>query len=209
MGEIVNLGRIRKKKKSAEKEKQASENRAKFGRTRAEREMTEKEATNARKLHEGHERISSNNKNLIFRIASHDELTEVARLRLLLKNEDALPNAADIDILAAALAGEQDDLVHWLAISDGEAAAAMSVRLVRKAPKPGAPNARWGYLTNVYTAPKWRNTGVGSQLLGKLKEWARHERLEFLIVWPSDRARTFYERAEFKSPADVMILDLE
>jgi hypothetical protein len=37
MADIVNLNRARKKKRSAEKEKAAEENRVKFGRTRAEK----------------------------------------------------------------------------------------------------------------------------------------------------------------------------
>lgn len=38
MAEIVNLNRARKKKRAAEKEKAAEANRAKFGRTKAEKE---------------------------------------------------------------------------------------------------------------------------------------------------------------------------
>ncbi len=37
MADIVNLNRVKKKKRAAEKEKSATENRAKFGRTKGEK----------------------------------------------------------------------------------------------------------------------------------------------------------------------------
>lgn len=37
MGDLVNLNKARKKRRSTEKEKSAAENRAKFGRTKAEK----------------------------------------------------------------------------------------------------------------------------------------------------------------------------
>ena len=39
MGEIVGLGKVRKQRARAEKDAQAAQNRLKFGRTRAEREI--------------------------------------------------------------------------------------------------------------------------------------------------------------------------
>lgn len=78
-----------------------------------------------------------------------------------------------------------------------------------KLPRPSAPPGAWGYVTNVYTLPEWRNRRVASELLRRVIEWARAERLELLIVWPSERSVEFYERAGFSTENEVMELLLE
>ena len=42
----------------------------------------------------------------------------------------------------------------------------------------------------------------------RVKEWAKEQDLELLIVWPSDRAVTFYERSGFTPENDIMQLVL-
>jgi len=84
----------------------------------------------------------------------------------------------------------------------------MSVRKVWKVPAPGRPEAAWGYLTNSYVLPTERDKGAGSDLLQFIKSWARREKLELLIVWPSDAAYIFYERAGFERPGDPLVLKL-
>ncbi|MGX5734526.1 DUF4169 family protein [Bosea thiooxidans] len=54
MGEIVNLRQFRKQKARAEAEKTAGQNRVSFGRTKAERELTEAERDKAARHIDGH-----------------------------------------------------------------------------------------------------------------------------------------------------------
>lgn len=54
MTEIVNLNRARKAKARAEKERQAADNRARFGRTKAEKAASEKREGVEAARHEGH-----------------------------------------------------------------------------------------------------------------------------------------------------------
>ncbi len=56
MAAIVNLNRVRKKKAGASKDLSASENRAKFGRTKAEKERERAEKARAAKALEGAKR---------------------------------------------------------------------------------------------------------------------------------------------------------
>src|SRR5581483_6752169 len=93
-----------------------------------------------------------------------------------------------------------DDIVHWIATEDEQVIAVMSVAIVRKLPSPENLRGRWGYLTNSYVLPQARNLGVGRQLLAAVKDWARHQDLELLLVWPSERAYPFYARAGFSRP---------
>jgi GNAT superfamily N-acetyltransferase len=79
---------------------------------------------------------------------------------------------------------------------------------VRKIPSPGNLHGRCGYLANSYARPEVRNAGVGSQLLAAIKSWAIGESLELLVVWPSERAYPFYERAGFRRHPDPVVLRL-
>lgn len=54
MGEIVNLNRVRKAKAKTDREKQAAENRVKFGQTKAEKQKRQAEEVAARRQIDGH-----------------------------------------------------------------------------------------------------------------------------------------------------------
>lgn len=54
--DIVNLRTVRKRKARAEKEKQAAHNRARFGRSKAEKDKTAAEQALARRHIDGHQR---------------------------------------------------------------------------------------------------------------------------------------------------------
>ncbi len=98
--------------------------------------------------------------------------------------------------------------VYWVAVEDDEISAQVFVHIVDMIPRPCKIDDRFGYITNDYTVPGRRNKGIGTKLLGKVREWAREEDLELLIVYPSERAVRFYERSGFKLENDVMELKL-
>jgi GNAT superfamily N-acetyltransferase len=56
--------------------------------------------------------------------------------------------------------------------------------------------------------PEARNAGVGQELLTAIRDWARGVDLEILVVWPSERAYSFYERAGFRRHPDPLVLKL-
>jgi GNAT superfamily N-acetyltransferase len=71
---------------------------------------------------------------------------------------------------------------------------------VPKIPKPNALHESFGYVTNVYTRPAYRNQGIGSQLMAHVLQWAKSENspnFEQLIVSPSERSVPYYQRAGF------------
>jgi hypothetical protein len=59
MGDLVNLRQVRKRKQRDEKAQKADQNRAKHGRDRHERTLTDLEQSKARKDHEGHQRVGA------------------------------------------------------------------------------------------------------------------------------------------------------
>lgn len=146
------------------------------------------------------------------RIATEADLPALAALRWRLKTDDE-KDADDEEFArfeAAFLQLERTErasgeIVHWVAVLEGRVIAAMSVILVRKLASRELTAGRWGYLTNCYVEAEHRDAGVGGRLLDAIQSWARDSGLEFLIVWPSDRAFQFYQRAGFRRPDDVLL----
>lgn len=145
------------------------------------------------------------------RLATPDDLSPIADLRWRLQTDDTEDDAARLAFAEEFLANDlhTEDLFHFVAEDEGRIIGAMSVRKVWKVPAPGRPEAAWGYLTNCYVLPGNRAEGVGSALLKFIERWARDEALELLVVWPSDRAFSFYERAGFARTIDPLVLSLE
>jgi GNAT superfamily N-acetyltransferase len=94
----------------------------------------------------------------------------------------------------------------WLALlPTGQAVGMMSMGLFERMPKPGTVTSYWGYLSNAFVVPDYRNAGVGRMLLEALLAYARAEGLHRVVLHPSDRAIPFYQRAGF-SPADMLLV---
>ena len=97
---------------------------------------------------------------------------------------------------------------YWVAEKDDEIIAQIFVHKIDMIPRPCRIDDQFGYVTNNYTKPEHRGQGIGSKLMKRVVEWAKAEDLELLIVYPSERAVPFYERAGFRTENDVMELVL-
>lgn len=102
---------------------------------------------------------------------------------------------------------EEGRAVAWIAEDAGRLLAVVWIVLVRKLPWPGDWDARWAYVTNVWTAPDARGAGLGGRLLEAVKAWAMTEHLEFLLLWPSVRSVAWYKRHGFREASDALIWD--
>jgi GNAT superfamily N-acetyltransferase len=152
---------------------------------------------------------------LEYRIAAPADLPQIADLRWHLRVDDA--PISDLGAYNRFIADfiricesewQADDIANWIAADGERVVAVMSVAIVRKLPSPENLRGRWGYISNSYVLPEARNDGVGQTLLAAVKDWAKAEDLELLLVWPSERAYPFYERADFSRPPDPLILRL-
>lgn len=92
----------------------------------------------------------------------------------------------------------------WVAENGGKIVSHIYVFVVPKVPRPTDTWDSWGYMTNVYTIPGYRGSGVGSTILTKVTAWARSKNLELLLVWPSEESARFYERAGFARSREAM-----
>ena len=154
---------------------------------------------------------------ITFRLADPRDALQLADLRWRLKTDDSLDFSMTErnDFVAAFTAftesasGRQDQpFFHCVAELEGRLIAVMSVRKVLKVPSPERLDGCWGYLTNCYTLPDYRNRGIGTNLLNAIKEWSKEQELELLVVWPSDRSYRFYERSGFYRDPDPLVLKI-
>ena len=74
---------------------------------------------------------------------------------------------------------------------------------IAKLPNPVGERDRHAYLSNLYVQPSVRG-GVGTRLLETVLAWAEANRIDRVVLWPSAKSVTLYERHAFKRPHDVM-----
>jgi len=150
-----------------------------------------------------------------YRVATEQDLAQLAKLRWDFRDEDGVeqPAMSQSEFIEACIAFLKRGLesgyhTYWVAEREGEIIAQIFVHRIDLAPRPCKVRDQFGYITNNYTKPAYRNQGIGSELIKRVKQWASDEDWELLIVYPSDEAVTFYERAGFRSDTDVMELKL-
>ena len=151
---------------------------------------------------------------ILYRQARQADAENLAILRWALRTDDSEPADSITkqrfiqDFVAWMSAMPVTDLVHWVAEQDDQLIGVVSVRIIPMMPSPENLNDQFGYVTNTYVLPQHRNKGVGTSLLSEVKSWALREKLELLVVWPSDRAYPLYERAGYLRYSDPVVLKL-
>jgi ribosomal protein S18 acetylase RimI-like enzyme len=153
--------------------------------------------------------------NYVVREATRADTAELARLRWNFRAEDGLPKQSrdEFEVAWTAWTDRAFASDRWLiAVADagaGVLCGCMFLEFVEKVPSPDGAAHEWGYVTNAYVEPEWRNQGVGRRLVDVLIDAARKRRVEFLIVWPSKAAVSLYRRAGFRPVEEVHVDDDE
>lgn len=94
----------------------------------------------------------------------------------------------------------------WVAEDDtGEIVSHIYLEAVEMVPKPEALDRSFVYMAAVYTKPEWRGKGVGGRLLQEACASVRGSHPESIIVWPSERAVSLYEREGFRRMSDAWV----
>ena len=147
---------------------------------------------------------------MTIRLAENSDLVLIARLRWDFKSADG-----DVAVLsrsefekkcAEKLRAESEQWAHFLAFENQTAIGMVSICRVPKILSPDLKSDSVGYLTNTYVEADFRNKQVGQQLLEFARNWANENNFELLIVWPSDRSRSFYRRLGFNEDNEIMEL---
>lgn len=95
----------------------------------------------------------------------------------------------------------------WVAVAGEAIVGQLWLQTINKMPNPVAERERHAYVSNVYVQPDHRG-GAGARLLDAALAWARAEQMDRVILWPSARSVTLYERHGFTHHGDVMELAL-
>jgi GNAT superfamily N-acetyltransferase len=152
---------------------------------------------------------------MIYRLADENDFEQLAGLRWDFRLEDDGEHASMskpefvekcIEFLKRGSASGYH--AYWIAEDAGEIVAQIFVHKIDMVPRPCKLEDRFGYITNNYTKPQYRNRGIGSELLKRVVGWSREEDLELLIVYPSELAVPFYQRSGFTMENEVMELRL-
>jgi GNAT superfamily N-acetyltransferase len=101
------------------------------------------------------------------------------------------------------LAVEGDRRTTWLATVGDSPVGMASVFEYRRMPRPGQPDSRWGYVSNMFVRDDLRNRGIGSALLTRIIITADERSYARLVLSPSARSVPFYRRAGFVVPDDT------
>ena len=95
---------------------------------------------------------------------------------------------------------EGDRRTTWLAFAGDVAVGLGSLFEYRRMPKPREPDVCWGYIGNMFVRPAWRGRGIGAALLRALIAEADVRGYVRIVLSPSPRARSLYERHGFVVP---------
>jgi ribosomal protein S18 acetylase RimI-like enzyme len=94
----------------------------------------------------------------------------------------------------------------WVAEADQTIVGALWLQLIEKIPNPTSEPELHGYITNVFVNAAVRGQGIGSRLLDEAIEFCKKQPVHAVILWPSERSRSLYERHGFAVRSDLLEL---
>ena len=152
---------------------------------------------------------------LTLRAASIADAAELARLRYEFRAAERPAVESRDAFVARCTPWMRERLVPgsaWhciVAEKDGAMVGHVWLEVVDKVPNPGGDEPeRHVYLTNLYVRPDARG-GPGSALVEAALAWCRERRADTVILWPSEKSRTLYERYGFAPSSAILALSLK
>src|SRR6185503_3193691 len=148
----------------------------------------------------------------VVRTATPGDAAALSRLRYEFRSEHREPAEEEAAFLARcetwmAERLEGDPHWHcWVVEGDGEIVGNLWLYRIEKLPNPVAEPEQHAYVTNVYVLPERRDGGIGALLIEAALDWCRHENVDAVLLWPSERSRPFYGRYGFGVRDDLFAL---
>ena len=93
----------------------------------------------------------------------------------------------------------------WVAELDDRPVGHLWAQLIEKVPNPTAEPEYHAYITNLFVSPEARGA-AGSRLLAAALAWIEMNDVQAVILWPTKRSRSLYQRHGFTTPDDLMEL---
>lgn len=148
---------------------------------------------------------------MLVRLATSEDIPQLVQMRWDFSEEECANNVVTFEefnqicsefLLKAIQSG---DWHIWIAEIGGGLVSHMYLQLIHKVPRPGkSPDPYYGYVTNVYTRPAFRNLGIGSKIHKAMENWSKENEVEFLILWPSSESVEFYSRNGFSQSEEAL-----
>ena len=148
----------------------------------------------------------------MIRPARADDAPILARLRYEFRAEFGSVEEPEQEFLPRCEAWIRDRLgaggtwCAWLAEIDGMAAGTVWLQWIDKIPNPVAELEWHGYVTSLYVREQFRGREVGTSLLETALAACRARGVDSVILWPTPRSRSLYQRHGFAVRDDLMQL---
>jgi GNAT superfamily N-acetyltransferase len=91
----------------------------------------------------------------------------------------------------------------WVAEQDGRIVGQIWLQLLSKLPNPAEERESHAYISNLYVTPSARG-GVGTRLLRTAIDWACVNDVDRVVLWPTVRSRSMYQRHGFVENGGVL-----
>ena len=145
------------------------------------------------------------------RLADASDAPALAVLRYALRSSTGVATEPKSEFLKRCAAWMEDHLQSdawhcWVAEADEQLIGAVWLQLVEKIPNPRSEAEHHAYVTNFYVDEGARGRGIGSQLLRAVIAWCQTRDVHAIILWPTERSRSLYERHGFAVRDDLMEL---
>ena len=144
----------------------------------------------------------------LIRLATRSDVPALAALRRAWVEELAggeVEDAAYEQEFAYWFDREQHQRVTWLALDGEQPVGMLNLLVFTRMPRPGRLVSRWGYLANFFVLGTHRGAGIGTRLLDECVAHADRHDFARIVLSPSERSRSLYERCGF-GPADSLLV---
>ena len=152
-------------------------------------------------------------RNFYVRLARPADAVELAKLRLALRGASGKRAEADGEFLDRCRSWMAEHLQSdrwrcWVIERDQILIGTLWIQLIEKIPNPSTEPEFYGYITSFFINESERGHGFGSQLLSRALAWCQEAGVHDIILWPTEKSRSLYERFGFVSPTDLLELSV-
>ena len=150
--------------------------------------------------------------NLEIRLACASDALALARLRYDFRASIGTPIEDENVFLQRCSAWMADRLREgtswrcWVAEQDQALIGTLWLKLIEKVPNPTSEPEYHTYVTTFYVRECARAKGIGSRLLLTALAWCKSGPVHAVILWPTERSRSLYERYGLAVPSDLLEL---
>ena len=149
---------------------------------------------------------------LNIRLANNSDAPALAKLRYALRSSMGRVTEPEDEFLKRCGEWMKEHLKAgsvwqcWVAESGPELIGCLWLQLVEKIPNPRSEPEHHAYITNFFIQEFTRGRGIGSRLLSTAIAWCEARDVHAVILWPTERSRSLYERSGFAVRDDLMEL---